>query len=669
MLSTPRKVAGKIAGYVFDVELDPSRERITSKEVIHQWRENGTLTPNTVKKLSNTTKLQKPGHYVIELEARMGGRPWLYQKLPCRYLPPLEASLRPIPSRSVIGTRLRLHGADPDERGKVRIDFQDDEGTVALSHEAAVDGNELQLELPMKDLRPGDYKASFELWDTKGRKIWTATQPFRKWDTPEWLKNRKALEALESDWVPAPWRPVRTTGGQVSLWGRRISFGRGTFISQIESQSVPLLSDAAQIHYSAKGKEHRIKISESVIQMKGQGRAIATQQGNSPNFALSVKHTIEFDGMHRIDLSLRPKQRGKIESLWIDLPFRESKYLFFSSQKGLRSSAWQAGLFPERGRSEPDFYKWIWLGNDRVGCCLFVENYKGWLVNSTKPRISLESHGKTKRLRLLLVNEPSEILKPVQITFGLMATPVKPFFKGWRSMRAQGLNIGERPGNLSLASPDYWNAHYSRPSPRNWRALNDMVNYAHGRGQRVYPYIGLLYISPFEYIRKDFGFSDFSNGGFPEGVAVNRTAEAARLEEYFYYKADWDLSPPSVSMPARETRAEARLTPASSYSDYFVHGVYEMLTKSDIDGYFFDIDNPMLDRNTTKGHLYRTKDGNEEGTYELFAIRDLYKRIYYLFEKYRGPERKPYILGHGFAMSAPYMSFWDAAVNGEEIKP
>lgn len=670
LLSTPRKVAGQIAGYVFDVELDPSREQITGKDVLHDSRDSGSLAPGAKKTIQSVADLKKPGHYVLELEARMGGTSWFYQKLPFRYLPPIEASLRPVPSREEIEIKLRFHGARHDERGKVSIRFRDANGKEPLTHVAQITGDEISLVLSMSKLPPGDYEVSFELFGRTNNKVWTATQLFKKWETPEWLKNRKGLEALEPDWVPAPWDPIGVDGTRISLWGRKIAFQRGSLIAQIESQDVPLLSDAASVGYSYGEKDHSIVTGEAAVEFEDRGMTVLTQQGDSPHFALSVRHTIEFDGMHRLDLAVHPKKAETIEKLWIDLPFSQAQYLFFTSQSGLRSSAWQAGLFPEEGRSRPDFYKWIWLGNDKVGCCFFVENYKGWILNSEKPRIVLKNDGETKLLRLLLINEPSEVSEPLKITIGLMATPVKPFFNGWRDMRAQGLNIGTPPASIGIASPDYWNSHYSRPTPRNWIALNDMVSYAHERGQRIYPYLGLLYLSPYEYLRSDFGFTDFSDGtGFPSGVSVKKRADAKRLEEYFYFKADWDLTPPSVSTPTRETRVEVRLTPGSSYADYFAHGIHEMLTRSDVDGYFFDIDNPMLDRNPDKGNVYRTKDGREEGTYEMFAIRDLYKRLYYLFDKHRGPERKPYIIGHGFAMSAPYMSFWDAALNGEEIKP
>lgn len=67
-----------------------------------------------------------------------------------------------------------------------------------------------------------------------------------------------------------------------------------------------------------------------------------------------------------------------------------------------------------------------------------------------------------------------------------------------------------------------------------------------------------------------------------------------------------------------------------------------------------------------KGFVYYTKNGVLEGSFEMFSARNFYKRIYYLFDKYRG--ENPYILGHSFPIS-PYASFFDICFYGEYFKP
>ncbi|HJN17451.1 MAG TPA: hypothetical protein QGH10_18240, partial [Armatimonadota bacterium] len=205
-------------------------------------------------------------------------------------------------------------------------------------------------------------------------------------------------------------------------------------------------------------------------------------------------------------------------------------------------------------------------------------------------------------------------------------------------------------------------------SPRSWQVLGDIVDFAHGRGQRVFPYLGTFFISPYDNIRRDTAF-DPAQGRFPDSQLLRKKAEATRQEEFFYFAEDWHLRPRKVNEPEWETRQEVRTAAGSSWADYFVHGIAEMLERTDVDGFYLDIANPMLDMNEDRELTVVTKDGKREGTRELFAARDLYKRLYRVFEQRRGPERRPWMFGHGFAVSVPYSPFWDVNFNCEEVKP
>ena len=664
-VSTPRTVPGGIGKYIFDVAMDRTAEDVLAADTVFAWQESGELPPGTSRQAGEGSRLTAPADYVLEVEAAADGEAVFTQKIPFRYSAPVRTALTPVPAREIVEARIRFYGAREDEMGKVRISFQGPDGKGVTREERDVTGPEMNVSLPMASLAPGDYVVQVDLFGRNGAFVASHREPFTKWAEPEWLRDRKGLEALEPDWVPDPWIPVAVEGNRVETWGRSFVFEEGKLLADVVSQDISLLSSGVTLHYTAGGKSHTVEMSAPRFDELGRGRTDVIQQGQAEAFSLEVRQRIEFDGMDRFDLALVPDAALRVDRLWIEIPFAVADYMLYYRQDGLYSASWQAGL--ARDLDEPGFYSWIWLGDDHVGCTFFTENYKGWALNSAKPRITLTREEGSSALRLLLVNEPAEIASPMQVTFGLHPTPVKPFYPGWREFRSHGLGIKPPPVTHNIASPDYWKTHYSSPTARNWEALNGMVAHVHKSGQKALPYIGMLYLSPYGYVRPDFGF--LTTDRFPDGVISWKKAGAPRLEEYFYYKRDWDLVPPIVHNSSRETRMEARLTPSSSYADYFAHGISEILTRSDLDGFFFDIDNPMLNRDPEKGLVYRTRDGNEEGTYELFALRDMYKRVYYLFDVHRGAQRKPYIIGHGFGAAAPYMSFWDATLNGEEIKP
>lgn len=670
LVSTPRMIAGQIGGYVYDVALDVTQQQAISDQAVYHWKKDGKLAAGQAANSQERAALKKPGFYVLEVETRLGDKPLSYQRLPFKYEPPLVANFTPIPSRDTIEMLLQLHGARDEERGAVQIEFQDGAGKTALSKTVAVTDDEIVVPVSMKDLQPDNYKVLFKLTGKDKKPVTTVEDSFRKWPDPEWLRERKGIVALDADWLPAPWTPVQAQGNKVSLWGREYSYGAGSLLQKITSQNQAVLGGGMTVKYLQGGKEHTVAIAAPTLKQEGKGRATVSQQGTSPHFALQSKQLVEFDGMDRFDMSITPEKPTPVEKMWIEIPIENAKYWFASNREGAAGSRWQAGLIPEEGVSRPARYEWVWMGNDDVGLTFFAENYKGWLIDSQKPRVELSTSGGKNVIRLLIVNEPSQVGAPLNITFGLFPTPVKPPFDNWRETRAQGLVMKEQPVSLNIVSPQYWNSAYSKPSPRSWQALRDMVQLAHQRGQKIHPYMGMLYLSPYDYIKRDFPFTLFEGGqGFPEEVLLRKKDEATKVEDYFYFKEDWTLRPHNSMTPEWETREEVRTTPSGSWADYFVHGIDEMLEKSDVDGFFLDIDNPMMNFDKSKGLAYRTKDGVEEGTTEQFALRDMYKRLYYVFDTRRGPKRKPYMLGHGFAVAAPYMSFWDATVNGEAIKP
>lgn len=669
MVSTPRMIAGQIGGYVFDVASMVKQEQFVRDQAIYYWQKSGNLAPGANHTETAQAPLKKPDFYVLEVEAKTDGKAVLYQKLPFHYSPPLVANLTPFPSANNIEMKLQMYGARADEKGQVEIAFKDAAGKTALTKTVRAAEDEVIVPVSMAALKPATYNVSLKLSGKDGKEVTTVQQPFTKQPTPDWLSDRKGIKALDADWVPAPWKPLTLKNDSVSLWGRTYNFKEGSLLQGVNSQGDPVVGGVS-VHYQAGGKDYRVGISKPQFPLKKAGRVEVSQQGKTPHFSLQSRQKIEFDGMDRFDVELAPAGGSqKVDKVWIDIPFNQVKYWFSTSQEGLHGASWQAGLAPEGEVSKAASYNWIWMGNDKVGCTWYVENYKGWLINSQKPRIELKGTGTNRVLRLLVVNEPSEVSAPLKLTFGLFPTPVKPFYPGWRNARVQGLTVSEPPTSLTITSPDYWNSGYSKPSPRNWKALHDMVAFNRKRGQTTYPYLGLLYVSPYDYVKRDFGFMDFKGGPFPEGTVVKKRTETTRLEDYFYHKEDWHLVPSISNIPDWETREEIRVSPSGSWSDYFADGVDKLLEKSDVDGFFLDIDNPMLNLDPTKGLAYRTKDGIEEGTLELYALRDLYKRLYYIFDKRRGAGRKPYMLGHGFAAAAPYMSFWDMAVNGEEVKP
>ncbi len=665
LVSTPRMTGGRVGSAIFDVQLDVRQKDVVRDRSVFYWNRGGKLAAGQKGVEQETGRLATPGGYVVEAEVRADSGPIFYQKLAFRYAPPVVASFTPVPSREEIKVLLSFHGARPEEKGRIRIAFQNSDGAVALDREEAITGDDMTLRVSMAKLMPGQYNVSFSLVGKDGKVAATASEPFKKWATPPWLERRAGIEALDVNWVPDPWTPVTVGTDRVSVWGRQFTLGKGTLLANITSQEQPLLAEGMTVRYEAGGKPYTLEVEMATPTLVGRGRARVEQKGSSAQLDLAVTQEIEFDGMDRFSLRLTPRQPVQVDRLWVEIPFNTFPYSLLTSTS---ETYWQRGLVSDELFASPREFNVVWLGNDDVGCAFFTENYKGWVVDSSKPRVVLTSDAKARRLKLMVVNVPSRLTEPIAITFGLHPTPFKPRFAGWHDLRVQGGGIEPPPANVSFVGSSLWNSCDSKPSPRNWKVLEDIVSWMHGRQQRTYPYVGTFYISPYDIIRRDTPF-DRGQGRFAEDRLLRKKADATRQEEYFYYAEDWNMSPPHVNEAEWETRQEARMAAGTSWTDYFVYGIEEMLKRTDVDGFYLDIANPMYDMNEERGLVSVTKDGKREGSVELFAARDLYKRLYRVFEQQRGVKRRPWMFGHGFAASVPYSPFWDVNFNCEEVKP
>jgi hypothetical protein len=649
------------AGMVVDQTFG-ERIEVTARETVHQWSEELQISPSTRAEAGKRWDLPDPGTYMLTTVLTQDDNVLWRLVRPFAVSPPLDVDVRPRPSAQELDVTLSFCGLDPDRLDAVELTLTDAGQQRVWTAEHPVLGKSQTEVVPMRQLGPGSYNVHVSARDRSGKVVAAREAMFNKQATPHWLANRRGLGALAPDWVPAPWTPLAVRNSTVSLWGRTFTFAAPSLLAGMKSQNVEMLASGAEIVVETATGKHRFEISKPLITEERRGRVLVAQSGTGAGIALNVRHQIEFDGMDRLDLEFTPTRPTPVKRLWVELPFRDPHFMYVT-----QPGAWTHG---EVADAQWTILPHIWLGNDDVGCAFFAESCKGWLISSTKPRVTLTRRDGVTTVRLLLVNEPCEMLKPMAVTFGLHPTPIKPFFPGWRALRPQGWGWTKPPTSLYMAGPTAWMSSYSVPTPRNWTAVTQMVAYARKYDQTVYPYLTPFSISMYDMIRRDLPYL-LPGQKAPDGAITHQIKDSRRIEPYWYYAADWNLGPPRFTGDgsARETTQMACVSPSSSWADYLVGNVHEILSKSDVDGFYFDLASPRLNYDEGKGLSYTTRDGVSEGTREYFAARDLYKRLYHVFDELRGPARKPYILGHGSPSHCPISSFWDINFHGEGVKP
>ncbi len=641
--------------------------RVELREIVNQWEAPFKLEAAKPTKVTHHVRLETPDTYTLIASLEADGKMLYQQQIPFVYASPVEVELKTIPSRDEIRAHCSFYGVERSLLGRAELVFHEKKSGKAVQSEAFTIERPSEVRtFSMAKLKPGFYNVEATLFNKANEPIGRRAIPFEKRVTPAWLTQRKGIEALSPEWVPKEWQPLEVKEGEplvIKAWGRELEFSAGSLLSGITSQGEAQLKSGLILRYTSEGKEHRVELQTPRVESSHVGRVTLTQQGESPHFKCTILHTIEFDGLHKISLRLEPTQEEPvINQLALEMPFNRAA---LSVVKW--GTSWESGTPSDR---EFTSLPHLWLGNDRAGCVIFAENSKGWQIHSKKPRVSLRNDQETSTVSYHFINHVAAVREPMEITLALQATPVKPSFANWRDIRPHGWGWTPPPTNLFIVDPRTWTSSYSLPIPRSWKVVEDLVTHARENRQRVYPYLTPFTISLYDMVHRDLPYLKPDQPVPPEKL-YTQAKGTPKIDDYWYHAEDWNLSPLQFNSDGsgKETTQMACLSPSGTWSDYFAGKVEEILKQSDVDGFYFDLPMPLQNFDASKGLAYTTRDGVQEGTQEHFATRDLYKRLYYLFDQYRGPARKPYILGHGFPSDQPIATFWDVNFHGEALKP
>jgi hypothetical protein len=108
------------------------------------------------------------------------------------------------------------------------------------------------------------------------------------------------------------------------------------------------------------------------------------------------------------------------------------------------------------------------------------------------------------------------------------------------------------------------------------------------------------------------------------------------------------------------------VSPASSFADWQLDALKQMIVNDGVDGVYVDESYPYPDSVAAHGMGYTDSAGQRHVTYQIYAMRDYFKRMDYLFQKFG--KGQPAIMAHASGvLSMPHLSFADIFVTGEQI--
>lgn len=529
-----------------------------------------------------------------------------------------------------------------------------------------------------------------------------------------WLNN----DIGKGEYAPPPWTPMEVKGKNIACWGRVYIYDNSILPAQVVSAGKELFAERPVfVLHSA---DERLVFDEASveIEMVHSGLVKVSAMAHSGPYTLRLDKEYEFDGMAKISLSLSGEQGcPPVDGFFLEFPLRTQKtilYNFTGARYGLEIQSRggpltpplsDSGFIPEGGKILDTFREIIWLGDREAGLAWFAEGMKGWRIRNEKEIQSIGAAGPDPRIfRIKFADEsfsPDE--SPLDIVFGLQATPMRPRPENFRSISKWSHYWGEERNIYWQWF--WWEGEHILYQDTHAEKAKAHISEKRAKGMEVMPYSSVEYHGDRMFYMNEFGTVEYpgmklreimlwgntwgdicpctppgpqkKSGTFmgydkpPEraleikntalknrsaGRIKGRSIEEVMSMEHFA-EGEWMGE---LFMP----RAVAyRFCPASSFQDYYIWMLHKAVRDTGLGAIYLD-QQLRACLEARHGCGYIGYDGEWRGEAPIFAMREAVKRIYFVYYELNG--RPPLIKWHcSQQMVIPAMSFIDIFWDGE----
>lgn len=481
----------------------------------------------------------------------------------------------------------------------------------------AVRNGTWELEFNASRLELGTNTFQATLAGPDGKTVATLTKPVVKPDASRWEKNRVGV----SDQPPAPFEPVRRKGNSLRCWGREYAFKEG-LVAQVVTQGRSILAAPITVEAASEKENLVLKPAKWKFDLPDAAAAIASNVFTSAGLDLQVRETMEFDGMVRVDMTLAPKSTDRLKRLALKIPFKpaHARYLNWTrSTSAGDKSAHAYGALPKDGFTG-DFRPFVWLGDEDRGLLWFAESMQNWAVRDKNQVIQVKPTADAVELIVTLVDHGIVLSQPVTITFGLQASPVRPRPPRWREFTRKFKLFSSNIADTTCYNPGVVRAEAKALAERT-RDGGKVILYAYPRW-------------------------------------LNTMVPA-----YKFFANEWRASGPLPRTPYGYDIDT--MCSRSGFTEFNIWAEKEALETAPHPhcGLLYDLawSGPCSHAQS----VYKDENGETQPAWDIFALRDYYKRVYTLFRQRLGDSR---ITAHSSAntIQLPLFAFCDAAWDGEQ---
>ncbi|NLE29893.1 MAG: hypothetical protein GX629_09525, partial [Phycisphaerae bacterium] len=363
-----------------------------------------------------------------------------------------------------------------------------------------------KVDVSMKGLPEGKILVRTTLYENN-QEVFTHESSFVMMETrPDWIVHPAGAERrVTNDFIPLTLKQD-DKAFVIGMWGREYRYAKDSLLpSGIVSQTRQLLARPAEFRFSS-GKEDSKSGSIPIrILEQSPDRIRFVLQKRYDRFMVSTENTIEFDGMQWTTITIKPlKNRSSLEKVSLEFPLvPDNSTLIHRNYCGVSSKQF-SGKTPDRWNS--GFAPIVWIGNEYVGHCFFIETPAGLQIQDSARFYEVERTDRETLLRVNFVDQKITLDKPITFSFGWFATPSRPLPENWLSWAYYGRPGEEYKGTefqvlLNDRCFDESNQFLHEAHP--WKWFTDQAKIAHESGRHFLKYTSTHYLSFYKNWTKD----------------------------------------------------------------------------------------------------------------------------------------------------------------------
>ena len=494
-------------------------------------------------------------------------------------------------------------------------------------------------EKPLKPVAPAKAPAVYDLevvlTDAGGKKVAaTTTQAKLRGYQFEWLPNQVGI----SDKVIPPWTPMKWSNGQISMWNKTYRLNGLGLAEKIVNDGSAQLSGPMRMIAVVDGREVAVDAGRPRLTRQTEAGFDLAGSAKIAGLTLDVKTRVEFDGF--VLNTMKLSGRGKLDklSLVVTMPAEEAPCFVTTSGGWSAYHGWTPDRWDSRetalGSMIGNFVPYVFLTDSERGFCWFADSDKGWILDPDAATCEMKREGGVVTFRVNFVTRPSAIDTPTTMTYGWAVTPQKPQPKGWRAYHIANFRPYPKARAVFWADGDgaiLW-AYYSSPFPRDYEKSKQMLA-----------------------------------GGEKSGVVgcVGNIAHA--IARYCDYKGRWfnEVAADWGSVPGDTSNGNVCRAPGPN--DFQLWHWDQWVKRSGVNGLYFDETYLSEEWNYLAGNAYLLPDERVQPGYSYIGLRDMNKRLRYLF--HANGREIPFLWLHTTGGQPVYAWMPDVAMEGENVEP